>query len=294
MSAAYPPQSSSRQPAPPHCPSCGATFRGPWCAQCGEHQLTPELRSLRHHFATLFEAVTSLESRFWRTLRALLLQPGAVDLAWHRGARAAWVQPISLFLLINVVFVLLSPINDFYVSFLEQRTYQPYSPWLQAWIEQLAIEYGPGLEAFARRYDQAVHLLARSLIIVQTPFFALWTALMLVGRGRYASDHLVYSLNTHAWFMIWLLLLQIPGWLIDSLLGLFDLELSGGAYFALLPWGLLLYLLLSVRRAYELGWWSALWRTPLLFIGLFASHMLYRFCQLLITMAVVVHEAPTG
>ncbi|MCB1634629.1 MAG: hypothetical protein KDI51_08575, partial [Xanthomonadales bacterium] len=67
MSAAYPPQSSSRQPAPPHCPSCGATFRGPWCAQCGEHQLTPELRSLRHHFATLFEAVTSLESRFWRT-----------------------------------------------------------------------------------------------------------------------------------------------------------------------------------------------------------------------------------
>ena len=100
MSAAYPPQSSSRQPAPPHCPSCGADFRGPWCAQCGERQLTPELRSLRHHFATLFEAVTSLESRFWRTLRALLLRDtdtavslGCLELAEEDLALCSYVCP---------------------------------------------------------------------------------------------------------------------------------------------------------------------------------------------------------
>ena len=73
MSAANPPESlSERRPSPPstaasRCPSCDAAFQGPWCAQCGERQLTPELRSLRHHFATLLEAVTSLESRFWHS-----------------------------------------------------------------------------------------------------------------------------------------------------------------------------------------------------------------------------------
>jgi len=45
----------------------------------------------------LFEALTEFDSRFWRTLRKLVVNPGAVALRYIQGSRADFINPIRFF-----------------------------------------------------------------------------------------------------------------------------------------------------------------------------------------------------
>ena len=53
--------------------------------------------------------------------------------------------------------------------------------------------YVADAESFRQNYDQLVKVVARSIIIVQVPIYALLTFWLFLGRGRFASDHLVFA-----------------------------------------------------------------------------------------------------
>ena len=223
-----------------------------------------------------------------RTTALLLVHPGALDRAIHDGARVRYFKPISLFLLINVLFVMLSPINDFYVSLYEQLNFQPYSSWTRPWVEQLAVSKGLSLDEFATLYNQLVHVLARSLIIAQVPFFALAAALLMRKPGYYAADHLTFALNAHSWLMVLIVVAQIPSWLIGLGIAAIGVSLDADLLYLLsLPVGFFVYTWMAGRRLYQLSHLSMAWKTPLFLLALFASHMGFRFCQLIITALLV-------
>ncbi|MCX7563245.1 DUF3667 domain-containing protein [Xanthomonadaceae bacterium XH05] len=46
-----------------------------------------------HLLASFFEAATDLDGRFWRSLRALLFQPGRLARDYIDGARQRWMPP---------------------------------------------------------------------------------------------------------------------------------------------------------------------------------------------------------
>ena len=46
---------------------------------------------------------TDLDGRFWRSLRALMLQPGRLSRDYLDGRRRHWMTPGGLFLLANVL-----------------------------------------------------------------------------------------------------------------------------------------------------------------------------------------------
>ncbi|MBK7146967.1 MAG: DUF3667 domain-containing protein [Xanthomonadales bacterium] len=49
---------------------------------------------------------TSLDSRFWRSMRALVLQPGRLSAEYLAGRRQTCMPPITVFLLVNLPFFL--------------------------------------------------------------------------------------------------------------------------------------------------------------------------------------------
>ena len=273
------------------CPSCGAALSEAFCPHCGEQRPAPERRTLSHFVGEMVENLTSLDGKLWRTLWLLLRVPGQLEFDYHRGKRVVHFKPIALFFLVNVIFVMLSPINDFYVSFSDQLNNQAYSGWLRPWLEQAVAVQGWSLADFAAHYDQLVRVLARSLVIVQVPFFAIFAAPLFARRGYFAGDHLVFALNIHTWLMLWIVLAQGPA---IAVVGLFNLlGFSTGswlAYFLIFLAGFLVYLLLASRRMYQLSGGQALWRLPLLVLALLVAHQAYRLCQLVITLAIV--QAP--
>jgi hypothetical protein len=91
---------------PRSCAGCGAELDGRFCAACGEEVLTAEARTVRHFLTTsVLDEVVQFDSRFWRTMRALLFQPGRLTREHIAGNRRAYVGPVKLLLASILAFV---------------------------------------------------------------------------------------------------------------------------------------------------------------------------------------------
>ncbi len=263
------------------CPSCGKLMGPAFCEHCGEKRLDANSRSLRHILSDYIENMTSFDNKIWRTLKLLLFKPGRYDLNYHQGRRIQYLKPISLFLIINFLFVLFSPISDFNVVLYDQLHLQPYSEWiLEHHQNKLLPDSGLSPETYESNYNQSVKILSRSTIIIQALLFFLAVMVINHRRGYYPGDHLIYALNLHSWYMAWIVILMV---ILKSLALLFH---SLGAefsavywYFKLLPVGMGVYLLLSIHTLYHRIWWQTLVLAGLLFLAMRVCHTVYRFIQ---------------
>ena len=108
--AAAPTPTTAPEPAPPasvkRCLDCGAALDGKFCSECGQRaQLRSlSLRTLTHD---AFHDLAHLDSRVWRTLRALLLRPGYLTNEFLAGRRTRFLPPFRLYLVLSVIFFVL-------------------------------------------------------------------------------------------------------------------------------------------------------------------------------------------
>ena len=87
------------------CRNCGEPLIGPYCAVCGQERDTHR-RSVRDLAGAVFEEIASFDSRILRTLRAMLLQPGELPLAFHEGRTRRYVPALRLYLFVSLLFFL--------------------------------------------------------------------------------------------------------------------------------------------------------------------------------------------
>ncbi len=88
--------------SPPACVNCGAAIAGAFCANCGQ-ETDVRLPTLRKFMRETTGNVFALDGRLWRTLRALLTQPGFLTREYLRGKRKYYVRPARLYLLTSVI-----------------------------------------------------------------------------------------------------------------------------------------------------------------------------------------------
>ena len=98
---------STLAPPPPACANCGAALSGRYCAQCGQRADTAA-HSVGHFLWEAIEALTHADSRVWGTLQPLLRSPGFLTREFFAGRRARYVQPLRLYLILSVVFFVIS------------------------------------------------------------------------------------------------------------------------------------------------------------------------------------------
>ena len=86
------------------CSNCGTTLIGDFCQTCGQKRFVESDRRFGHLLHQFVASATDLDGRFWRTIRALALQPGLLSREYFDGRRASWISPVSLFLAVSVVY----------------------------------------------------------------------------------------------------------------------------------------------------------------------------------------------
>jgi len=277
---------------PHQCASCGNFQSESFCSFCGEMRLNAKHRSLTYLVGDLFESFTSLENKLLKSLFSFFAHPGELALNYHLGRRVGYMKPVAFFLIVNLVYVLTTPLSDFNVSFYDQlhsQSYSPYmKPWVLQWIDWLNLDY----KMASQSYQQVTAVLSRSLIIISAPLLAIFAALIYRKKGYFFADHLVFSMYIYAWVMFWIVFAQLPAYLLVAISDFFSSDaISEMIYFDLLLVGLLAYILLASRKCYQLSWLGSLLRLPFAMLGLFLSHFLYRFVQLIISLLVVFYEA---
>ena len=241
------------------CLNCGASADGAYCPSCGQSTHEGREPTLGHFLHDLFHEVAHLDGKVFRTLRALVLEPGRLTEEYWRGRIGQWIRPIRLFLVAAALHFLAStgvgPLNlqvllerdpggEFSVSIASEPSSMAGK---NGRVPATAAEHDAFQEKFRHRYAQIRYF---SVLI-----FAGVSFLVYRQRQRFFVNHLIGSLHFYAlWYLI-----AIGA---NELLRL-DSRLSGLGMLASA-----VYLWVALRRLYKESWPTSLAKAMLLIAAL--------------------------
>lgn len=187
------------------CLNCGTLLAGGWCHACGQRS-DPHHRSLLHLAAELLETLTHADSRLWRTMRRLALDPARLTRDYLDGRRASEIPPLRLFF---VMLFLLFGIGSLTAGGLDMERPGPAAAQaFDAKIAQFSLPGAPRTERWLRTHvEQAADDPAAVLsvmrewserfTILMLPIAALLLWLLhLPGRRFSLYDHTITAMHS--------------------------------------------------------------------------------------------------
>jgi len=196
--------------SPLACANCGVPVSGRYCSSCGQRSDTAA-HSVGHFLWEAIEALTHADSRVWCTLQPLLRRPGFLTREFFAGRRARYVHPLRLYLILSVVFFVLSALlNSGTGPHVETANGKPATvadcskPMSNVpWIEKRVV---PQLKAACRNMvadngrqfsETMVRNLGRAMFVF-LPLMALLMKLLYWRPRHYYLEHLVLLIHNHA------------------------------------------------------------------------------------------------
>jgi hypothetical protein len=262
----------------PACANCSGLLQGEFCSHCGQRA-----RELQRPFlqlvAEVFEHALSLDTKLVRTIRPLLLTPGAVTRSYLAGHRVAYVPPLRAYLVAALIFFGLfslfpggqSNVRIVTMGSAEEKAARGQQgttfsvpervPFWDDRYQETLTRARQNPPAFAR----AVYATIPRLFFLFLPMFALFLELFYRKQGYY-FEHLVFSLYYHAFVFLSFSALFVIGrsgaWLPAFVSVLLTLGVVG--------W-LVAYLPIALRRVYGGSWPRTLLKVTILGVVYFVG-----------------------
>jgi hypothetical protein len=248
------------------CLNCQTPLEGRFCHGCGQEDRS-SLFTLRQLIAEAAHELFDLDGKLLRSLR-LLLRPGALTIEYLAGRRARYVSPLRLYLIAslalvasNALFGSEGPLNvKRSIAAAEIRAGRPPAPTKER----------------RKRPEEEDRMLARAekwfptVMLALPPVVGLMLMAMHRRRYRHYSAHLYFSLHAQAFisflFAVDDLLFHWPVALIAGSRAAIADRVVGG----LVDLGVCVYLVVAMRRVYQIRWRSAVFRSAALIFGFIA------------------------
>jgi hypothetical protein len=118
----------------------------------------------------------------------------ALTAEYIAGRRRRYLNPVQLFLLVNLVFFAMLSTVGLFQTFTTRLQYHR-TQFGYGWIADRLVErQGPGGSpegtAFEQRFDEVTPRVANSLVILMAPLLAAFLALLFITKRRYYVHHL--------------------------------------------------------------------------------------------------------
>ena len=187
------------------CPSCRIVVSTPYCPACGERPLHPRALTIRGLSDQAFEAFTNIDGRLLNSFRCLVSRPGALTVAYLEGRRKPYLGPVALFVATNVAFFAMESLTQglVFTTPLDSHLHtQPWSDLARPLVARRMASLGTTIELYAPRFDAALALHARSLILLMALSFAVLPAIVFRRRARPFAAHAVFSLHLYGFMLL--------------------------------------------------------------------------------------------
>ncbi len=89
-----------------NCLNCDAQVDGRYCKNCGQENIEPK-QTFWGLIAHFFNDVTHFDSKFWSTLKPLILKPGFLTEEYIIGRRMKYIDPVRMYLFVSFAFFLM-------------------------------------------------------------------------------------------------------------------------------------------------------------------------------------------
>lgn len=88
------------------CLNCGTIVQGHYCHHCGQENVVPH-ETFWHMVKHFLYDITHFDSKFFDSMRYLLLKPGFLPLEYTRGRRASYLNPVKKYVFTSAVFFII-------------------------------------------------------------------------------------------------------------------------------------------------------------------------------------------
>jgi len=272
------------------CPNCGSTMVAEYCARCGEQQPAHRDLSIGAVAHDTLQEFVGVDGKVPRTVWALVTKPGVLTREFIDGRRGRYTKPLSLFVVLNLIFFLIQPHTGLLRYSLDGYVGGDADAHVAraALVKDKVLKSHESASAYAMRFNDTLADQKKSMLLFAVPVFAVAMVVVFAGTKRYFVEHLVFAVHAYAFLLallavgITLIFYAIRGWVsIASLAGFhanrLDQFLSGelGLIVVLLA-SITTYLTLAIRRTYGGPMWAALGRAVALAIVQMYLIIVYR------------------
>ncbi|MCB0771305.1 MAG: DUF3667 domain-containing protein [Flavobacteriales bacterium] len=263
------------------CKSCGSVVIGRYCSACGERVLTPDDHTLKHYLGALLNAFTFADSKFWNTLKAVVLRPGELSAAYMAGQRVKYMRPVAFFFLANFIYFAFPVFQTFNTSLEGHMRYMPYRSWANAAVEQHLEGSGETLDAFTARYTPASANNAKLMLVLMVFLLVLPVGLLYARKRAYFSAHVTAAFELMA-FHVWvstIVLGTVFGLLVFLLnsTGLRTAFMDADSYLSVPLILLHMWVTIGIgHRFFGCTWAGSMWRALAMLFGLQFALSAYR------------------
>lgn len=193
--------SSQKRITATNCKNCGAHLHGRFCSACGQKVYTDKDDSIRSMVMEAAHFITHFEGKFLTTLKAVFLRPGKMSTDHANGIRQPYYKPISLFLLLVVLYLLFPIFQGLNMKMGSYKTTM-LGDRLTEQMERKAEADGIGMDELGDRFDERSKTTSKVLLVLLIPMTApLLRALHPKKRRKWYHD-LVLATEINAFYLL--------------------------------------------------------------------------------------------
>ncbi|NIJ55414.1 DUF3667 domain-containing protein [Dyadobacter arcticus] len=185
------------------CKNCGNQFSGKYCSHCGEKVYGEHDRSVLHFLEEVFHFATHFEGALLTTIKTFILHPGKVSDDYCFGIRKKYFKPISLYLLLVVLYLLFPKFEGLNMRLQFYERQPVYGQFAGQKIKSVMQKTGMSFAQLEEVFRAKSEKTSKFLLPVLIPLTALFFWLLTFRRRKYFFDQIIFATEANCIFLLW-------------------------------------------------------------------------------------------
>jgi hypothetical protein len=234
------------------CKNCGERFFGKYCNSCGEKVYDEKDKKMSHFLGEALHFSTHLEGKFFTTIKTIFATPGKLSLDYCNGIRKKYFKPLSLFLLIIILYLLFPVFKGLNMRF---NTYVSpeynYAWFAKPIVDKKLKKQNISIDELATKYDAKSQKFAKPFLLLVLPFTGILLFLLFYKRNRFFYDHFVLSMELSSTIFAVMFLIYPLIYLLSKLIfASADIIFRDGGIMNYIIFGILLLIIIIANKRF--------------------------------------------